>query len=49
MVDLAISVEYGDQLDAVARDVQRRAVAELRSKAGLRDVTVNVTVDDVIT
>ena len=25
------------------------AVAELRSKVGLRDVTVNVTVDDVIT
>jgi uncharacterized alkaline shock family protein YloU len=49
VVDLAIAVEYGDQLDTVAREVQRRAVAELRSKAGLRDATVNVTVDDVIT
>jgi len=49
VVDLAIAVQYGDQLDAVARDVQRRAVAELRSKVGLRDVTVNVHVDDVIT
>jgi uncharacterized alkaline shock family protein YloU len=49
VVDLAIAVQYGDQVDAVARQVQRRAVAELRSKVGLRDVTVNVTVDDVIT
>ena len=49
VVDLAIAVEYGDQLDAVAREVQRRAVAELRSKVGLRDATVNVIVDDVIT
>jgi uncharacterized alkaline shock family protein YloU len=49
VVDLAIAVQYGDQVDAVAREVQRRAVAELRGKARLRDVTVNVTVDDVIT
>ena len=49
VVDLAIAVQYGDQLDAAAREVQRRAVAELRRKVGLQDVTVNVTVDDVIT
>ena len=49
VVDLAIAVEYGDQIDAVAREVQRRAVAQLRGQAGLQDVTVNVTVDDVIT
>jgi uncharacterized alkaline shock family protein YloU len=49
VVDLAIAVQYGDRVDAVARAVQRRAVAELRRKVGLRDVTVNVTVDDVIT
>ena len=49
VVDLAIAVQYGNELDAVAREVQQRAVAELRRKAGLRDVTVNVTVDDVIT
>jgi uncharacterized alkaline shock family protein YloU len=48
-VDLAIAVQYGDQLETVARDVQQRAIAELRTKAGLQDVTVNVTVDDVIT
>jgi hypothetical protein len=28
--------------------VQNRAIAELRSQAGLQDVTVNVTIDDVI-
>ena len=49
VVDLAIAVQYGEQVDEVAREVQRRAVAELRAKAGLQDVTVNVTVDDVIT
>ena len=49
VVDLAIAVQYGDQLETVARDVQQRAIAELRTKAGLQDVTVNVTVDDVIT
>lgn len=49
MVDLAIAVEYGDPIDVVAREVQRRAVAELRGKVGLQDITVNVTVDDVIT
>ena len=49
VVDLAIAVQYGDEVDAVARAVQRRAVAELRSRVGLQDVTVNVTVDDVIT
>lgn len=49
VVDLAIAAQYGDELDAVAREVQRRAAAELRRKVGLRDVDVNVTVDDVIT
>jgi uncharacterized alkaline shock family protein YloU len=49
VIDLAIAVQYGDPLDAVAREVQLRAVTELRSKVGLQDVTVNVTVDDVIT
>jgi len=49
VIDLAIAVQYGDQADEVAREVQRRAVAELRSQVGLRDVTVNVNVDDVIT
>ena len=49
MVDLAIAAHYGGQLDAIAHKVQQRAIAELRAKAGLHDVTVNVTIDDVIT
>jgi uncharacterized alkaline shock family protein YloU len=49
VVDLAIAAQYGTQLDAIAREVQQRAIAELRAKTGLNDVTVNVTVDDVIT
>jgi uncharacterized alkaline shock family protein YloU len=49
VVDLAIAAHYGGQLDAIAREVQQRAIAELRTKTGLQDVTVNVTIDDVIT
>jgi uncharacterized alkaline shock family protein YloU len=49
VVDLAIAAYYGTQLDAIARQVQQRAIAELRAKTGLHDVTVNVTIDDVIT
>jgi uncharacterized alkaline shock family protein YloU len=49
VVDLAIAVQYGTQLGAIAREVQQRAIAELRAKTGLHDVTVNVTIDDVIT
>jgi uncharacterized alkaline shock family protein YloU len=49
VVDLAIAAQYGAQLEAIAREVQQRAIAELRAKTGLHDITVNVTVDDVIT
>ena len=48
VVDLAIAAQYGTQLDAIARQVQQRAIAELRTQTGLHDVTVNVTIDDVI-
>lgn len=46
-VDLAIAVQYGQPIPDVAREVQRRVGQELRDMVGLRDVTVNVTVDDV--
>jgi uncharacterized alkaline shock family protein YloU len=49
VVDFAIAAHYGTQLDAIAHQVQQRAIAELRAKAGLHYVTVNVTIDDVIT
>jgi uncharacterized alkaline shock family protein YloU len=49
VVDLVIAAQYGSQLDAIACEVQQRAIAEVRAKAGLHDVTVNVTIDDVIT
>jgi uncharacterized alkaline shock family protein YloU len=48
VVGLAIAAHYCAQLDAIAREVQQRAIADLRAKAGLHDVTVNVTIDDVI-
>jgi uncharacterized alkaline shock family protein YloU len=49
VVDLAIAAHYGSQLDAIAHEVQQRAIADLRAKTGLHDITVNVTIDDVIT
>ena len=49
VVDLAVAVDYGRELDAVGRGVQEHAIAALRDKAGLKDVLVNVTIDDVTT
>ena len=49
VINLAVAAQYGSQLDAIARTVQQRAIAELRAKTGLQHVTVHVTVDDVIT
>ena len=43
-----VGAQYGTQLEAIAHEVQQRAIAELRAKTGLHDVTVNVTIDDVI-
>lgn len=48
VVDLALAVEFGQPVDAVARQVQRRVISALRDNVGLHDVTVNVTVDDVL-
>ncbi|HEY5358239.1 MAG TPA: Asp23/Gls24 family envelope stress response protein [Streptosporangiaceae bacterium] len=48
VVDLAVAAEYGQELDAIARAVQHRAIAELRRNTGLKDISVNVTIDDVI-
>ena len=49
VIDLAVAAEYGQKLDTIARHVQERVAAELRNTAGLRDVVVNVTIDDIIT
>lgn len=49
VVDLAVTAEYGLDLDAVGRGVQQRAIAALRDNVGLKDVLVNVTIDDVTT
>jgi uncharacterized alkaline shock family protein YloU len=48
VVDLAVAVGYGDPAHQIARDIQRQVTATLRDQVGLRDVTVNVTVDDVV-
>jgi uncharacterized alkaline shock family protein YloU len=49
IIDLAVTAEYGQELDTVGRGVQERAITALRDRAGLKDVFVNVTIDDVIT
>jgi uncharacterized alkaline shock family protein YloU len=48
VVDLAVAIGYGDQAQQVAREIQHRVTATLRDQVGLRDVTVNVTIDDVL-
>lgn len=47
VLDLALAVDYGSDIDAVARDVQHRVINDLRAIIGLNNVTVNVTVDDL--
>jgi uncharacterized alkaline shock family protein YloU len=48
VVDLAIAVTYGDVIDEVARAVQADVRRELARSVGLKSVTVNVTVDDIL-
>lgn len=48
VVDLAVAVTYRDPVHEVARDIQRHVTAILRDQVGLRNVTVNVTVDDIL-
>jgi uncharacterized alkaline shock family protein YloU len=48
VVDLAVAVGYGDPVHEVARAIQSQVTATLRDQVGLRDVTVNVTIDDVL-
>lgn len=48
VVDLAVAVGYGDPAHQVAREIQRQVTATLRDQVGLRNVTVNVTIDDVL-
>lgn len=48
VVDLAIAIGYGDPAHQIAREIQRHVTATLRDQVGLRDVTVNVTIDDIV-
>ena len=49
VVDLAVAVTYGDPVHEVARDIQQHVITTLRDTIGLKTVTVNVTVDDILT
>jgi uncharacterized alkaline shock family protein YloU len=48
VVDLAVTVTYGDPVQDIARDIQRHVTAALRDQTGLRNVAVNVTIDDIL-
>jgi uncharacterized alkaline shock family protein YloU len=48
VVDLAVAVGYGNPAHQVARQIQQHVRETLRDQVGLRDVTVNVTIDDVL-
>jgi uncharacterized alkaline shock family protein YloU len=48
VVDLALTVTHGQSIDHIARQVQQRVIADLRSGLGLQHVAVNITVDDVL-
>ena len=49
VIDLAVAVSYGNRVNQVARDIQRHVITTLRDNLELKTVTVNVTVDDVLT
>ena len=49
VVDLAVAVTYENPVRQVARDIQQHVIATLRDNIGLQTVTVNVTVDDILT
>jgi uncharacterized alkaline shock family protein YloU len=48
VVDLAVAVTYGDPVQDIAREIQRHVTTALRDQTGLPNVTVNVTIDDII-
>lgn len=48
VVDLAVAIGYGTPAHEVAREIQRHVTATLREQVGLRAVTVNVTIDEVL-
>lgn len=48
VIDIALAVAYGADIDAVARQVQQSVIGDLRATLGLQRITVNITVDDVL-
>jgi len=49
VVDLAIAVSYGDPVHQTARTIQQHVITSLRESIGLKTVTVNITIDDILT
>lgn len=47
-VELALAVEYGWSIDAVAHEVLRQVISELRDAVGSQHLSVTVNVDDVL-
>ena len=49
VVDLAVAVSYGEPVHEVGRTIQREVISVLRGNLSLETITVNVTVDDILT
>ena len=49
VVDLAVAIAYGEPAHLVAKDIQQQVIVTLRDTIGLQTVTVNGTIDDVLT
>ena len=48
VIDLAVAISYDNPARDVAERVQQAVVAELKQHVGLKSVTVNVSIDDVL-
>jgi uncharacterized alkaline shock family protein YloU len=48
IVDLTVAITYGQPIVEIARRVQQQVITELHDTIGLRRITVNVSVDDVL-
>ena len=49
VVDLAVAIAYGKPAHQIAKDIQQHVIVTLRDAIGLQTVTVNGTIDDVLT
>ena len=47
-IDLSVAVEYGKPIPQVSEAVRRSVIDRVENLIGLRDIEVNITVNDVL-